>query len=279
MSIIPILVIGAAGKTGRRVAALLTAKGQQVRAASRTSAVAFDWNDAVTWPAAVEGVRAVFIVHPGLGSSEAAEQLMSFAKVAAAAGVEKAVMVSTPDDDSEFSKSVRLAERHIIDAGLGLTTLRPRWFFQNFTEDFLLQPVLSGELRIPAGDGREAFVDADDIAEVAVAALTDDRHLGRDYELAGPRLLTFYEIAEEITRGSGHAVRYVPLSPEDYVAEQFKLGVPADWVYQLSALYAGIAEGKLQTISDDVETVLGKPARDFSDFVAQVKSEGTWSTE
>lgn len=279
MSGTPILVTGATGKTGRRVAALLNAKGLTIRAVSRTSAIPFDWNDAFTWPAAVEDAGAVYLVHPGLGSPDAANHIESFAKTAAAAGITKVVMVTTPDDGSEFSQSMRLAERHVIDAGLALTSLRLRWFYQNFSEDFLLPSVLSGELRLPAGQGREAFVDADDIAEVAVTALTDDRHIGCNYEVTGPSLLTFDEIAKEITRGAGFTVRYVPLSPNDYVAEQLALGAPEDWVYTLSAMYQDIADGKLETFAGDVETVLGKPARRFSDFVKHAAHEGVWSRQ
>lgn len=279
MSSTPILVTGATGKTGRRVAALLTSRGVPIRAVSRTSTIPFDWNDAATWPAAVDGIGAAYIVHPGLGSSEAAEEVKSFAKIAAAAGVTRAVMLTTPDDGSEFSKSMRVAEKNVIDAGLALVSLRLRWFYQNFSEDFLLPAVLSGELRLPAAQGKEAFVDADDIAEVAVAALTDERHDGHLYDVTGPKLLAFDAIAEEITQGAGHPVRYVPLTPEDYVAEQLALGVPADWAYALSAMYQDIANGKLETLSGDVETILGKPPRAFADFVSHAAREGVWSKQ
>lgn len=277
MSTNPILVLGATGKTGRRVTALLQERGLAVRSASRNTQVPFDWNDQSTWSAAVEGVRTVYIVHSGLGTPKAAEQVHAFARIAAAAGVTKAVLVSTPDDGSPFSDAMRAAEKHIVDAGLSLTSLRLRWFYQNFSEDFLLPSVLSGELRLPAGTGKEAFVDADDIAEVAVAALTDDRHNGRLYEVTGPRLLSFAEIADEITRGAGHDVQYVPLDPDTFVAEQVALGVPADWAYMLSAMYQDIANEKLQTVSGDVEAVLGKPARDFSTFVSKMANDVVWT--
>lgn len=272
-----ILVIGATGKTGRRVAANLQQRGLQFRAVSRSSAVPFDWNDTTTWSGALESVRAVYVVHPGLGMTDAADQVRDFAQAAAAAGVTKAVLAATPDDGSEFSQAMRAAEKHIVDAGLNLTSLRLRWFFQNFSEDFLLQPVLSGELRLPAGSGKEAFVEADDIADVAVDALTDDRHNGRFYDLTGPRALSFAEIAEEIKRGAGHELKYVPVNSETYVAEQIAQGVPEEWAYSFSALYQDIANGKLDTISSDVEAVLERPARDFSDFVSNMARGGNWA--
>lgn len=277
MSSKPILVIGASGKTGRRVVTHLQQRGFAVRGVSRNSPLPFDWNDASTWVSALQDVRAVYIVHPGLGITDAADQVRDFSRAAAAAGVAKAVLVSTPDDGSEFSQSMRTTEKHIVDAGLSLVSLRLRWFFQNFSEDFLLPSVLSGELRLPAGSGKEAFVDAADIAEVAVAALTDDRHNGRAYNLTGPRLLGFSEIAEEISRGTGREIHYLPLDADTFVAEQLAQGVPADWAYTLSALYQDIANGKLDTVSGDVTAVLGKPARDFSAFVSEMASAGVWA--
>ncbi|MGX9698962.1 NmrA family NAD(P)-binding protein [Janthinobacterium lividum] len=276
MSDSPILVIGATGKTGSRVAANLRQRGFAVRAVSRKSAVRFDWDDASTWQPALQGVRAVYIVHPGLGFDGATEQVEDFARAAAAAGVKKAVLASTPDDGSEFSQAMRAAEHHIVSAGLNLTSLRLRWFFQNFSEDFLLQSVRSGELRLPAGSGKEAFVDADDIAEVAVAALTDDRHNGCKYDLTGPGLLSFAEVAQEITSGAQHPLSYVPVDPAIYVAEQIAQQVPEEWAYSFSVLYQDIANNKLAQVSGDVEAVLGKPARDFSTFVSAMGKAGVW---
>ena len=271
-----ILVTGASGKTGSRVATLLQQRGVEVRAVSRKSVLPFDWDDRSTWNDALRGSKAVYLVHPGLGMAEVGEQLRDFAQAAATAGVEKAVLAATPDDGSDFSQAMRAAEESIKDAGLSLTSLRLRWFFQNFSEDFLLQPVLSGQLRLPAGAGKEAFVDADDIAEVAVAALMDKRHNDRSYDLTGPSLLSFADIADEIQRGAGHDVQYVAVDPDTFVAEQLALGMPADWAYTLSALYQDISNGKLDTISGDVEAVLGKPARDFPAFVSAMARTGTW---
>lgn len=273
-----ILVTGATGKTGRRVAKRLEKDGYTVRAVSRKSELPFDWDDDRTWTRAIDGVKSIYIVHPGLGSIEAALQVREFAKLAAARGVTKAVLVCTPDDGSEFSRSMRNAEQGITEAGLILTSLRLRWFNQNFSEDFLLDPVISGELRLPAGLGKEAFVDADDIAEVAAAALTDALHDGRTYELTGPRLLSFADIVDEISRVAGHPVRYVPLTPDAYVAEQIAMGVPEEWARSFGAIYHDIANHKLESVSGDIEKVLGRPARDFAAYVANVAASGVWAT-
>lgn len=276
MSLKPILVLGATGKTGRRVSALLEERGQHVRAVSRNSCPRFDWDHQDTWLPVLEGVGTVYIVHTGLGTSDAANQIRDFAVQAVYAGVKSAVLVSTPDDGSDFSKAVRDAERHIIDAGLGLTSLRLRWFYQNFTEDFLHPSVLSGEIRVPAGTGKEAFVDARDIAEVAAIALTGDRHAGKLYNVTGPRLMSFADIAKTIAHATDKQLKYVPVTPERYVAEQIALGVPADWAYALSAIYQDIATGKLETITGDVQAILGKPPRDFTEFATEAHRDGLW---
>lgn len=270
------LIIGGTGKTGRRVATVLERRGLPVRPVSRGSKPPFDWNDPSTWENAVAGIQAVYMVHPGLGFPGASEQVAEFAKIAATAGVTKVVLVSTPDDGSAFSQSMRAAEKGIVEAGLALTSLRLRWFYQNFSEDFLLPSIRAGEIRVPAGAGREAFVDAEDIAEVAVAALCEDRHNGRSYEITGPRLLSFDEVAEEITRFTGQQVRYVPLEPDTFVAEQVDQGVPLDWASMFAGIYQDIAQKKLETLSTDVSEILQKPARDFKDFVIEMNQEGVW---
>lgn len=272
-----ILVTGATGKTGRRVAKLLEEAGHSVRAVSRKSDIPFDWHDERTWNGALEGTKSIYVVHPELGSPHAALQVCEFAKFAAKLGATKAILVSTPEDSSEFSRSMRDAEHGIIDAGLSLTSLRLRWFNQNFSEDFLLDPVISRELRMPAGLGKEAFVDADDIAEVAATVLTEASHNGRYYELTGPRLLSFADIAEEISALTEQPIRYVPLTPDAYVSEQIAVGVPEEWARSFSDLYQDIANHKLESVSGDIERVLGKPARDFRDYAAKIAASGVWT--
>ena len=273
-----ILVTCATGKTGSRVAKILVKAGHAVRAVSRRSTLPFDWEDDRTWSDALDGVDSIYIVHPGLGRMEAALQVSEFAKVAVAKGATRAVLASTPDDGSDFSNSVRAAEQGVVSAGLVLTSLRLRWFNQNFSEDFLLDPVLSGELRLPTGTGKEAFVDADDIAAVASLASTDEQHGGKYYELTGPRLLGFADVAEEISRVTERRVRYAALSTEEYVAEQISLGIPEGWAHTLGALYTDIANHKLESISGDVEHVLGRPARDFRDFATIASANGLWNS-
>ncbi|MFF1294761.1 MULTISPECIES: NmrA family transcriptional regulator [unclassified Streptomyces] len=273
-----ILVTGATGKTGRRVARLLQERGVAVRAASRSGTPSFDWTDRTTWEPALRGVTGMYLVVPDLGSPQAAEAVTGFARQASAAGTRRAVLLSTPSDAwSSAQKHVVATERALDHAVLEWTVLRVRWFFQNFSEDFLLDPVLSGEVRLPAGDGVEAFIDAEDIAEVAVAALTESGHAGCHYELSGPRLMSFGEAVGEIARGTGRDLRYVALSPEAYADEQRAQGVPEEWVRLSTGLYEHVRSGGLASLGDGVQRALGRAPRDFSDYVKAAAREGAWN--
>lgn len=271
-----ILVTGATGKTGRRVVRLLQERGIRVREGSRSGSPRFDWDDPATWEPALRGVTAAYLVVPEFGSARATEVLTSFARQAAGLGVRRAVLVSVPAAGMADPGPAEAAERALGEAGLAWTALRLRWFFQNFSEDFLRDPVLSGEVRLPAGDAKEAFIDADDIAEVAAAALTGSGHDGKAYELSGPRLLTFHETVAAIAEATGRDIRYVPLTAEEYADEQRALGVPEEWVQISDDFYAQFRTGNLASVSGDVERVLGRPPRDFADFVKAAAADGAW---
>ncbi|GHD19415.1 NmrA family protein [Streptomyces violarus] len=271
-----ILVTGATGKTGRRVARLLQERGVTVRAASRSGTPSFDWTDRSTWGAVLEGVTGMYMVVPDLGSPQAAEATAAFARQAAAAGARRAVLLSMPEGGAD-RQHVLAAERALEHAGLDWTVLRPRWFFQNFSEDFLYDPVLSGEVRLPAGGGEEAFVDAEDIAEVAVAALTEAGHAGWHYELSGPRLMTFGDAVAEIARATRRDLRYVPLTPEAYADEQRAQGVPEEWVRLSAGLYEYVRSGGLASLGDGVQRALGRAPRDFSEYADSAARQGVWN--
>ena len=132
-------------------------------------------------------------------------------------------------------------------------------------------------MRLPAGDGKEAFVDAEDIAEVAVAALTEDGHAGWHYEISGPRLMTFGDAVEEIARATGRDIRYVPLTPEEYAEEQRAQGVPEEWVQLSIGLYEHVRSGGLASLGDGVQRALGRPPRDFSEYAKAAAAQGAWN--
>ena len=264
------LVLGGTGKTGRRVATRLA---HDVRIGSRSEQPPFDWTDDSTWTPALAGIDAVYVsYYPDVSFPDAAPRVTAFAKAAAAAGVTRLVLLSgRGEPDAEP------AEQGVRNSGVEWTILRCSWFMQNFSEHFLHQPVLDGVFALPAGDVPEPFLDVDDLADVAVAALTQSGHTGRVYELTGPRLLTFADAAVELSAATGHDVRYLPVTPEEYAAGAAAAGVPAEEITPLTDLLVRVLDGHNAHLSGDVERVLGRPARDFTDYARAAAAAGAWS--
>jgi uncharacterized protein YbjT (DUF2867 family) len=268
----PTLVLGGTGKTGRRVAARLDARGLPVRIGSRSGEPAFDWEDRATWPGVLRDVGAVYIsYYPDIAIPGAVETVSAFADLANRCGVTRQVLLS-----GRGEPEAEEAERAVRAAGGDLTVLRSTWFAQNFSEDYMLDGILDGVVALPAGATPEPFVDADDIADVAVAALTDERHIGETYELTGRRLLTFAEAVNEIASATGRDVRYVPVSIDEYVAAAQAHGVPNEVIELLAYLFGTVLDGRNARLADGVERALGRVPRDFSDYVRDAAATGVW---
>jgi len=266
------LVLGGTGKTGRRVAQRLAAAGLPVRVGSRTGTPRFDWSERGSWPAALRDVRAVYVAyHPDLAVPGAADDVAALVTEAKAAGVERIVLLS-----GRGEPGVEPAERAVQSSGLAWTILRAAWFDQNFSEGMLVDGVMAGEVAFPAGDVSEPFVDADDIAEVAVAALTDPRHAGQVYELTGPRLLTFAEAVEAIGQASGRPVRYAPVSSEEYAAMMAPY-LPPEQIAFFVGLFREVLDGHNAHVSDGVERALGRAPRDFGAYAREAAAAGAWA--
>lgn len=169
-----------------------------------------------------------------------------------------------------------LSERAVRDSGASFTILRAAWFSQNFSEGHLLELVKSGELAFPAGSVAEPFIDVEDIADVAAAALTESTHAGKTYELTGPRLLTFAQAAAEIGRASGREIRYVPISKQEYAAGLAPY-MPAKEVTFLTDLFERVLDGRIAHLTGDVERVLGRSPRDFTQYARAAASTGVWN--
>jgi uncharacterized protein YbjT (DUF2867 family) len=267
------LVVGGTGKTGRRVVDRLRAQGRSVRVGSRSGAPPFDWEDRATWAPAVAGATGAYVSYfPDLAVPGAAEAVAEVARLAAEAGVQRLVLLSGRGEEE-----AQRAERLVRDAFPAATVVRCSWFAQNFTESYLLEPVLAGEVALAAGEVPEPFVDADDIADVAAAALTRDGHAGETYELTGPRALTFAQAVEEIAAASGRELAFVEVPMEAYAAAARAAGVPADVVDLLTYLFGEVLDGRNVTVADGVQRALGRPPRDFADFARQAAATGIWN--
>jgi uncharacterized protein YbjT (DUF2867 family) len=271
------LVLGGTGKTGRRVVERLEARGIPVRVGSRSAEPPFDWDDEATWAPALSGVGSVYVTYyPDLAVPGSVEAVRSFADLAVKAGVRRLVLLSGRGEPE--AERAELALQEVVDASAGAewTILRSTWFMQNFSEDFMLEHVLSGEIRLPAGDVPTPFLDADDIADVAVAALTDDRHASQLYELTGPRSLTFAQAAAEIAGATGREIRYVPVSLEEHAAEAAEHGVPDEVVELLTYLFAEVVDGRNADTTDGVRRALGRQPKDFADYAREAAATGVW---
>lgn len=200
------------------------------------------------------------------------EKVKSFAELALETGVRRLVLLSGRGEEE-----AQRAEQAVRDTGADLTSVRCAWFMQNFSEDYLVEPVLAGEVVLPAGDEPEPFVDADDIADVAVAALTDDRHIGQLYGLTSPRLLRFGEAPGEIAGATGREIRYVPVSLEEYAAGAAEFGVPAAFVEFLTYLFRDVL-GHSAYVTDGVQRALGREPRGFSAHARETAATGGWNS-
>jgi uncharacterized protein YbjT (DUF2867 family) len=267
----PTLVLGGTGKTGRRVAKRLAARGVPVRIGSRIGEPRFDWEDRSTWAPALEGAGSVYVSHYLDALPGAAETVGSFAELAVAHGVRRQVL-----SGGRGEPEAERIEQAVLSSGAELTILRSTWFAQNFSEGGFLDYVLAGEVTLPAGDTPEPFVDVDDIADVAVAALTDDTHVGQLYELTGPRLLTFAEAIDEISRAAGRKIRYSPVSIEEFAASAAGQGVPGEIVELVVYLFGEVLDGRNAHVTDGVQRALGRPPRDFADYARAAAASGVW---
>lgn len=265
------LILGGTGKTGRRVAARLAARGLPVRIASRTGAPPFEWNDRSTWSGVLAGVQSIYLAyHPDLALPGAAATIRELARDAVAGGVKHIVLLS-----GRGEQGVLPSEQAVRECGATYTILRAAFFCQNFSEGMLAPPVLAGEVAFPAGNVAEPFIDIDDIADVAVAALVDDEHDNEIYELTGPRLLTFGQAVEEIAEATGRAIRYQPVSADAYAAALAPY-VPAEHVTFLRDLFVEVLDGHNAHLADGVERALGRAPRDFRIFVRDALREGAF---
>lgn len=264
----PVLVIGGTGKTGRRVAAQLRAAGHEVRPASRSSATRFDWDDPSTWAPALDGAGGLYLMPPETGD------LDPFIAEVERSSVDRIVHLSAReptqgggDDLARFEDTVRASSRP-------WTILRPAWFDQNFDEGLFVGPLADGTLRLPTGDGREPFIDAEDIAAVAVAALTEPGHEGRTYELSGPETLSFGDAVATIADVSGRDVAFEAVTAEAWVTEPWVAAMPAPVLDVMQNLFAAIGRGDNDIVSTGVEDALGRPPTSFAAWAERTYRKG-----
>lgn len=268
-----ILVVGSTGKTGSRVAAKLEMQGVTVRHGSRHSRIPFDWESPATWAPALRGISKAYVTYfPDLAFPGAVEKLEAFSKVAAASGLEHIVLLS-----GRGEHHARQGEDVIRNSGIPFTLVRSAWFAQNFSEGYLREPILAGVLPMPGGNVTEPIIDIEDIADVVVAALTEDGHIGELYEVTGPRLMTFAEMADVLSTATGRPIQHLPISFEEFHANVAASG--GDFVADVfTAIARETLDGRNAYVTDGVSRALGRNPRDFVDFARVAVAQNLWAT-
>lgn len=268
------LVIGGNGKTGRKIVAKLKAQNQTVRVGSRNGLPAFDWDDSSTWAPALEGMDKVYITfQPDLAVPGALEKIEALTIQAQKSNIKKLVLLS-----GKGEREAELCEQVVINSGINYTIVRASWFSQNFSESFFLDPILAGHVALPNADAKIPYVDTDDIADVAVAALMDEKHNGQIYQLTGTRLLTFKDVVQEIATATNREITFTPITLTAYTSMLEEHGVPKDYIWLIGYLFTEVlSDDSISERSDDIEKVLARKPKDFSTYVQETAATGVWN--
>lgn len=269
-----ILVLGGTGKTGRRIVDRLNKLGHHVRVGSRSANPAFDWNDPAGWPAALDGMEKVYITYqPDLAVPGAKEAVEALTKVAEEKGINKLVLLS-----GKGEVEAQRCEQIVLRSGINTTIVRASWFNQNFSESFFLPPIQAGVVALPMAGTGAPYVDANDLADVAVKLLLSDGHDGQIYELTGPRLWNFEQITLAIAKATGRDLKFIPISLPEFVSALKDQAVPDDVVWLMEYLFTEVLDNPAnQVVTDDIEKLLGRPPADFLQYVKETASTGIWN--
>ena len=257
-------VIGATGKTGRRVADLLETEGHPVRRLARRTSPAFDWEHPEHWAEALQGVDRLYAAYlPDLAAPGSEAAITRLAEIADRVGVQRIVLLSGRGEDG-----ARRCEDILLASNVPTAIVRASWFAQNFTEGMLSDAAVTGVLALPAGNVREPFIDVDDVAAVAVEALTGTGHEGRVHEVTGPESLTFAEVAAILSETTGREITFVPME-----LEVFHAAVAAEEGDAVATMLTGLCretfDGRNVLPTDGVAAALGRPPRDVRSVLTE----------
>ncbi|UUF14275.1 MULTISPECIES: NmrA family transcriptional regulator [Flavobacterium] len=271
-----ILVLGSTGKTGSRVASRLENNAEvELRLGSRNEKIPFDWEKPETWENVVKDIDTVYITfQPDLAVPFAANAIENFTNLATKSGVQKIVLLS-----GRGEQEAQVCEEIVKKNAKNWTIIRASWFNQNFSESFFLDPILYGIVALPRAEALEPFTDADDIADVVTAALLNESHNGKTYELTGPRLLTFKDAVNEIAHASGRNISFQSLSLEEYTQMLKEYQIPDDHIWLVNYLFEQVLDGRNSSVTFDIEKVLGRKAKDFNAYAEETAKTGIWNPE
>ncbi len=219
-------------------------------------------------------MTAVYVTYyPDLAAPTAPASIRRFTELAQQSGVRHLVLLSGRGEEVAIT-----CEQIVQNSGMAWTIVRASWFNQNFSEGFFLDPLRDGVLALPAGEVREPFIDVDDIADVVVASLTEDRHKGKLYEVTGGQLLTFAEAVAEIATAADRELQYVQITNKQFAAGMTEHGVPQEVIDLTTYLFDTILDGRNSRIASGVQDALGRPPRDFTSYAKNIAATGIWGS-
>lgn len=268
-----VLIIGKNGKTGRRVNTMLQDNGYLTKAVSRSTTPSFDWLQPEGWLEAMQGCSSAYVCYqPDLAVPEAKDAIDTFLSLAKQAGIEHVVLLSGRGEDG-----AQQAEQQLMNSGLNWNIVRASWFAQNFSEGFMIEGILNGEISLPASDIPEPFIDVDDIAEVAFACLTDSQLTNKLIEVTGPQLLTLRDCVEIISEVIQRPINFTPISVNEFTHALKQQNMPDDMLWLMNELFSVVMDGRNSQVIHDIEEVLGRPATSFRDYAVKAASSGAWT--
>ncbi|MFD2824640.1 NmrA family NAD(P)-binding protein [Lacinutrix iliipiscaria] len=269
-----ILIIGGTGKTGRRVAENLTQQGHNVRVVGRKTNPVFDWENTDTYDEALKGMdRAYIVYYPDLAVPGSREAISTLSKKALEAGLEKVILLS-----GKGETEAEACEEIIANSGLNFTLVRASWFNQNFSEGAFLEFVLNGTVALPMPEAKIPFVDVNDIADVVSKVLLDDSYNGQTLTVTGPQKRTFKEVVDIMAQAANKPIQFVPISIEEFKDGMRQAGLPESYIWLFGYLFQDVlGNPNNQEVYNDVEKVLGRPAKSFETFAKETAATGIWN--
>ena len=257
------LIIGATGKTGTRVMQGLQELGFNPKGASRNGEVHFDWDEPTTWSPALNGIDSVYLTYyPDLAVPKAPEDISRFCALAKMKGIRHITVLS-----GRSEPAAQVCENIIKQSGIGWTVVRASWFDQNFSEGLFYQFIMDGNIALPVTDVTEPFIDIDDIAEIVIDSLIDDKHSEQLYEVTGPELISFADIAAKFSAHLNREVGFESISMPEFQSRLEKDGVPQGAIEALTYLFGEVLDGRSESTTDGVERALGRAATTFDEYI------------
>lgn len=267
------LVTAPNSKTGRRVVELLQNANMLVRIASRSTRIKFDWEDTNTWQQAITGVDCAYIIlPPNLAFANMAARLQMFVQLCEKNELRRLVLL-TGRGEAESEK----CEAVLLQSSIASTIVKTSWFSQNFSEGIFLESILNGEVVVPVSGVKEPFIDVNDIAEVVYRSLLDESQNNHVYELTGPDLLSFKDVADMFSEklNTNVNVTYIPL--ETYLTELANLGLSHEEIKLTRYLFEQLLDGRNEYITSDLRDLLARDATSFQQFIDNTKCSDVWN--